>query len=100
MEYKSEEELFNSLRGAFNVKLRLIKDNYSYIKMIDIWNYLKLNKWIKTKNLSISEMVNDIIDVDIEKIRKYFLKYKSICWLKSNTFCFLPLLTMLLKIIH
>ena len=49
MEYKSEEELFNSLRGAFNVKLRLIKGNYSYIKMIDIWNYLKLNKWIKTK---------------------------------------------------
>ena len=64
MEYKSEEELFNSLRGAFNVKLRLIKDNYSYIKMIDIWNYLKLNKWMKTKNLSISEMVNDIIDIE------------------------------------
>ena len=67
MEYKSEEELFNSLRGAFNVKLRLIKDNYSYIKMIDIW----LNKWIKTKNLSISEMVNDIIDVDIEKVDSF-----------------------------
>ena len=59
MEYKSEEELFNSLRGAFNVKLRLIKDNYSYIKMIDIWN------------LSISEMVNDIIDVDIEKVDSF-----------------------------
>ena len=71
MEYKSEEELFNSLRGAFNVKLRLIKDNYSYIKMIDIWNYLKLNKWIKTKNLSISEMVNDIIHADPKKIDNY-----------------------------
>ena len=70
MEYKSEEELFNSLRGAFNVKLRLIKDNYSYIKMIDIWNYLKLNKWIKTKDLSISEMVNDIIDVDFEIVKQ------------------------------
>ena len=75
MEYKSEEELFNSLRGAFNVKLRLIKDNYSYIKMIDIWNYLKLNKWIKTKDLSISEMVNDIIDVDIEVIEKIDDRY-------------------------
>lgn len=71
MEYNSEEELYKSLRGAFNVKLRLIKDNYSYIKMMDIWNYLKLNKWIKTKNLSISEMVNDIIDVDIEKVDNY-----------------------------
>ena len=44
MEYKSEEELFNSLRGAFNVKLRLIKDNYSYIKMIDILKYLSFNR--------------------------------------------------------
>ena len=43
--------------------------------MIDIWNYLKLNKWMKTKNLSISEMVNDIIDVDIEKVDS-FLKEK------------------------
>lgn len=32
---------------------------------------LKLNKWIKTKNLSISEMVNDIIDVDIEKVDSF-----------------------------
>lgn len=75
MEYNSEEELFNALRGAFNVKLRLSGDNYSYIKMIDIWNYLKINKWIKTKNLSISEMVNDIIDVDIEKVDLFLKKY-------------------------
>ena len=73
MEYKSEEELFNSLRGAFNVKLRMINEEYNYIKMVDIWNYLKINKWIKTKNLSISEMVNDIIDVDINKV-DLFLK--------------------------
>ena len=71
MEYKSEEELFNSLRGAFNVKLRLIKNNYSYIKIIDIWNYLKINKWIKTKNLSISEMVNDILNCNYLNIRYY-----------------------------
>ncbi len=75
MEYKNEEELFYSLKGAFNVKLRLIKDNYDYITSMDIWNYLKINKWIKTKNLSISEMVNDIIEVDIEKV-DIFIKSK------------------------
>lgn len=73
MEYKSEVELYNHLKGAFNVKIRMISDTYGYIKASDIWNYLKLNKWIKTKNLSISEMVNDIIDVDIEKV-DIFLK--------------------------
>ena len=71
MKYKTEKELFIALRGAFNVKLRLLKDDYDYITMVDIWNYLKINKWCKCKNLSLSEMVNDIINVDLEEINKY-----------------------------
>lgn len=71
MEYSTEQELYNSLKGAFNVKLRLIKDKYEDIKMIDIWNYLKINKWRYDKNLGISEMVNDIINVDIEKVNNF-----------------------------
>lgn len=75
VEYQSEEDLFYSLTGAFNVKLRLIKDKYDYIKSVDIWNYLKINKWRKAKNLGVAEMVNDIINVDIEKVDS-FLKSK------------------------
>ena len=71
MEYKSEKELYQSLRGAFNVKLRMIKDNYDYIKSIGIYNYLKITKWCKATNLSISEMVNDIISIDIQKVDEY-----------------------------
>lgn len=71
--YKSQEELFNLLSGAFNVKLRLINKEYNYIKKIDIWNYLKINKWCKDKNLTLSEMVNDIIEIDITKV-DLFLK--------------------------
>ena len=75
MEYSSQEELFKSLKGAFKVKLRMINKEYDYIKMVDIWNYLKINKWCKDKNLSISEMVNDIIDVDIIKVDLFLKKY-------------------------
>ena len=75
MQYNSEKELFESLRGAFNVKLRMIREEYDYIKMIDIWNYLKINKWCKTKNLTLSEMVNDIIDVDITKVDIFLKEY-------------------------
>lgn len=71
MEYKSEKELYQGLRGAFNVKLRMIKDSYDYIKSIDIYNYLKITKWCKATNLSISEMVNDIISIDIQKVDEY-----------------------------
>ena len=75
MEYNSQEELFKSLKGAFKVKLRMINKEYDYIKMVDIWNYLKINKWCKDKNLSISEMVNDIIDVEITKVDLFLKKY-------------------------
>lgn len=75
MEYNSQEELFKSLKGAFKVKLRMVNKEYDYIKMVDIWNYLKINKWCKDKNLSISEMVNDIIDVDITKVDLFLKKY-------------------------
>lgn len=75
MEYHTQEELFNKLRGAFQVKLRMIKKKYDYIKMVDIWNYLKINKWSKDKNLGISEMVNDIIDVDIDKVDIFLKKH-------------------------
>ncbi len=68
MEYLSLEELYKDLQGAFNVKLRLIGKYYSHIKIIDIWDYLRINKWSKDKGLTISEMVNDIIDVDIKKV--------------------------------
>lgn len=75
MVYNSERELFESLRGAFNVKLRMIKKDYNYIKMTDIWNYLKINKWSKIKNLTLSEMVNDIINVEIEKVDIFVKNY-------------------------
>jgi len=75
MEYNSQEELFKSLKGAFKVKLRMTNKEYDYIKMVDIWNYLKINKWCKDKNLSISEMVNDIIDVDIIKVDLFLKKH-------------------------
>lgn len=68
MDYSSEKELFNDLKGALKVKLIMIKEKYDYISMLDIWNYLKLNKWRYDQNLTISEMVNDIIDVDIIKV--------------------------------
>lgn len=71
MEYQSLKELYDDLQYAFNVKLRLIGEEYKHIKIIDIWDYLRINKWSKDKGLTISEMVNDIIDVDIKKVDEY-----------------------------
>ena len=71
MEYNSERELFEDLKGAFKVKLRMIEGKYDNISMLDIYDYLKLNKWRYAKELTISEIVNDIIDVDIAKVEDF-----------------------------
>lgn len=77
-EYKSEKELYEALVPALNVKLRMFKnDNYNYIRKEDIWNYLKDNVWINSVNLSISEMVSDIINVDGMKIVTYLYQHNK-----------------------
>lgn len=73
--YTSVKELYNSLIPAFNVKLRLINKEYDYITKTDIWNYLKINKWSKDTGLTISDMVDDIIMVDIEKVDEFLKEY-------------------------
>ena len=74
-EYKTTRELFDSLKPAFNVKLRLIQKEYYYITRTDIWNYLKINKWCKDIDLTISQMVDDIIMVDIDKVDRFLKEY-------------------------
>ena len=77
-EYKSQKELYLALVPALNVKMRIIRNSeYNYIKKEDIWNYLRTNKWCKDINLCISEMVNDIINVEEKMIDKY-LTYRKI----------------------
>ncbi len=70
--YSSQEQLFRELKPAFKVKLTLLKDTeYRYIRDIDIWNYLKKSKWVRSVNLGIADMTNDIINVNAYEIDKY-----------------------------
>ena len=71
-EYKSVKELYEALIPALNVKLRMFKDNeFNYLTKDDIWNYLKDNVWVHSVNLTISQMVSDIVNVEGIKIDKY-----------------------------
>ena len=64
-EYKSQKELFQGLIPAMNVKLTMLKKcGYSDISYEDIWNYLRDNKWKNSVDLTLGEMVNDIIHTD------------------------------------
>jgi len=65
LEFTSEQELYKRLKPALLTKCREMQANgYNYIKEEDIWNYLKEIKWKKAQDLSLSEMVNDILNTD------------------------------------
>ncbi len=69
MEYTSQKELYLALLPVFNVKKRLLNISKYNITNEDIWKYLVNNKWKNSYNLTISEVVNDIITIEPEKIK-------------------------------
>ena len=72
MEFTSLQQLYQKLLPAFNVKKRLIfKSKYKDINNENIWNYLTETKWKTATDLSLPEMINDIITVELEDIYKY-----------------------------
>ncbi len=71
-EFSSQEELFKRVKPALNSKKsELDKLGYTYINIMDIWNYLIENKWRSSNNLMLSDIVNDILHVSSDKLDKY-----------------------------
>lgn len=62
LDYKTEQELYQGLIPALNVKIKNIKKNkIKDITKEDIWNYLKETKWKNSIDLTLADMVQDII---------------------------------------
>lgn len=76
MEFNNLQELYDRLRPALRTKRNeMVRNGYNYIKPEDIWNYLKEVKWKKASDLSLYEMVNDVLNTD-EGIIDAYLKQK------------------------
>lgn len=72
LKFNSEEELYTRVLPALKTKKNEIKRiGINYILEEDIWNALKINKWQYKNNLSLSEMVDDILNTDISFFDKY-----------------------------
>lgn len=71
MEFASQLELYKKVLPVFNVKKRLILNSkYKNITNENIWIHLINNKWRNSNNLTLSDIVNDIITVDLEEVNK------------------------------
>ena len=71
MEYKNQLELYQKLVPVFKVKERLINISQNNdVTINDIWHYLAVNKWKNSTNLTLADIVNDIINIDVDMIKK------------------------------
>lgn len=72
IKFNSLEELYQRLIPAMNTKVNELKlVGINYITIDDIWNYLKKNKWSKSKDLTLSECVDDILNTSDIEYKKY-----------------------------
>lgn len=68
----SSLDLYKRLTPAMNCKIRELKKyKINYVKNEDIWNYLMANKWKDEKGISLAEMVDDILNLDNNKLDFY-----------------------------
>lgn len=75
--FSNQNELYNRLLPALRIKKKEIKKEIKNITEIDIWNYLKNNIWNQTTGLSLSIMVDDILNIDIKNLIDYTINSKQ-----------------------
>lgn len=77
-EITSLKDLYLKVKPALTTKRGELKRiGIYYIKEEDIWNALRELKWLKASNLSLSEMVNDILEISNDTIDMYVKKQLS-----------------------
>lgn len=64
-------ELYKRVLPCLKIKSRMLKLQGINIDYRKLWEYLSNNKWNNSKNLTLYDIVHDILNVDINKIRKY-----------------------------
>ena len=63
IEFKDIKELYKRVLPALRCKKRLLLKNGINVKENDIFEYLAKQKWSKSLNLTLSDIVSDIINV-------------------------------------
>lgn len=73
--FNNLKELKQRITPAINTKIKeLRKNNYLITTHEDIWEYLKQKKWIKSTNLTLYDIINDILNLNNETIEEYAIK--------------------------
>jgi len=79
--FSSLESLYERLLPALKSKEKeLHKNHMIYITYEDVWNYLRLTKWNRGVNLTLFDMVDDILNTKNDLIDEYVRDLKKKEW--------------------
>lgn len=72
IEFQDLKELYNRLEPALSTKIAEMKrKGYKEIEKKDVWNYLSSSKWMISTDLSLHQMVSDILNSSNQEIYQY-----------------------------
>ena len=72
IEFNSIEELYKRVYPALSAKTSELKRlGYKNIEEKNIWDFLSTAVFARTKNLTLADIVHEIMHVDINSLEKY-----------------------------
>ncbi len=72
LEFKNLEELYQKILPALTTKVNELKrNNVKYINEVDIWRFLRKNYWQNSRELTLGEMVEDILSTPNHILEEY-----------------------------
>lgn len=75
IEFNNLKELKERITPALKTKVKELKNkNYTLITEEHIWEYLIKNKWKKSENLTLYDIINDILNIKEDEINDYVIK--------------------------
>lgn len=78
IKFNSLDELKKRLLPAIKTKVdELNRKGITFIKVEDIWDYLRMNVWNKSKDLTLSKCVDDILNTSDIEYKKFINKKMS-----------------------
>lgn len=72
LKFNNVRELYELLLPALETKeIQLRRNDYLGLSKQDIWEYLKNTIWKNANNLTLNQMVSDILNANDEEINSY-----------------------------
>lgn len=75
IKFKNLQDLYKRIRPAIHSKIKEMQiSGYYFIKEEDIFNYLKETKWMNETNITLNDLVSDILNTPNEDFLDYYKK--------------------------